>query len=61
MSESGFWNLIAIFNWKKTGDDDAVMIPAVRALSRMKVEDIIAFHEILAEKLYALDTPPICL
>ena len=60
MSEDVFWRLIASFNWKKTGDDDAVLLPAVNALSRMSVEDIFAFDEILAEKLYALDTRAIC-
>ncbi len=60
MSEDVFWRIIALFNWKKTGDDDAVLLPAVAALSRLSVEDIFAFDEILAEKLYALDTRAIC-
>lgn len=60
MSEEVFWSLIALFNWKKSGDDDAVLRPAVTALSRMSVEDIFAFDDILAAKLYALDTREIC-
>lgn len=60
MSERVFWKLIAMFDWKKTGDDDAVLSPAVNALSRMTVADIYAFDEILAAKLYALDTREIC-
>ncbi len=49
MSEEVFWRIIALFNWKKTGDDDAVLLPAVTALARMSVEDIFAFDEVLAE------------
>lgn len=60
MSEAVFWELVSLFNWKKTGDDDAVLRPAVTALSRMSVEDITAFDDLLAEKLYALDTREIC-
>jgi predicted DNA-binding WGR domain protein len=60
MSEEVFWALIGLFNWKKTGDDDAVLRPAVTALARMSVEDIFAFDDILAAKLYALDTREIC-
>ena len=56
MSEDVFWAIIALFNWKKTGDDDAVMAPAVAALAAMTEADIGAFHDIMAEKLYALDT-----
>ncbi|WP_338868832.1 DUF4240 domain-containing protein [Myxococcus stipitatus] len=60
MSEELFWDLIARFNWKKTGDDEAVLKPVVTALSKMTVEDIFAFDDILAAKLHALDTREIC-
>lgn len=60
MSEDVFWELIGMFNWKRTGDDEAVLLPAVTALSQMTVEDIFAFDDLLAEKLYALDTREIC-
>lgn len=56
MSEDVFWRIIGLFNWKKTGDDDEVLKPAVTALSVMSVEDIQRFNDILAEKLFALDT-----
>ena len=56
MSEELFWRLIGLFNWKKLGDDEAVMKPAIDALSRMCVEDIERFEDIMSEKLYALDT-----
>ncbi|MBF7074281.1 DUF4240 domain-containing protein [Glaciecola sp. MH2013] len=56
MTEDLFWRIIALFNWKKTGDDEAVMWPAVRALSSMSVDDIARFADIMTEKLFALDT-----
>jgi predicted DNA-binding WGR domain protein len=55
MDEDLFWELIAAFNWKRTGDDDAVMRPAEKRLTAMSVEDIFAFDELLAQKLYLLD------
>jgi len=56
MSEDVFWEIIALLDWKKTGDNDAVLAPAVRALAAMSEADIRAFSDLLAEKLYALDT-----
>jgi hypothetical protein len=55
MDEEVFWEIIASFNWKKTGDDDAVLKPALKKLVSMSVDDIKQFAEILAEKLYDLD------
>jgi predicted DNA-binding WGR domain protein len=55
MDEDVFWEIIASFNWKKEGDDDAVLRPALKKLVSMEVEDIKQFAEILAEKLYNLD------
>lgn len=56
MEEAVFWRIIGLFNWKRTGDDDAVIAPAVRALAQMGEADIAAFEDLLAEKLFALDT-----
>jgi len=56
MSEEVFWRIIGLLSWKKLGDDDAVIKPAVTALSQMTVDDIQRFEAILAEKLFALDT-----
>jgi predicted DNA-binding WGR domain protein len=56
MTEDVFWALIRVLDWKRTGDDAAVLRPAVTALSLMCVEDIYAFDDLLAAKLYALDT-----
>jgi len=56
MSEEVFWRIISLFNWKKLGDDDAVVRPAVKALAAMTVEDIYRFHDFMAAKLHELDT-----
>ena len=56
MDEELFWEILDSFNWKKSGDDEAVMLPAVKRLAALPVEDIFAFDDILAEKLYQLDS-----
>jgi hypothetical protein len=56
MDENEFWRIIALFNWKRTGDDDAVLKPAIKELAKKSLEDIAAFEEIMSKKLYALDT-----
>jgi predicted DNA-binding WGR domain protein len=55
MDEDLFWEIIASFNWKKQGDDDAVMLPALKRLAALPITDIFTFENILAEKLYQLD------
>ena len=55
MDEDLFWEIIASFNWRKQADDDAIMLPAEKWLASLPVEDIFAFDNILAEKLYQLD------
>ena len=56
MDENEFWRIIGLFNWKRTGDDDAVLKPAAKELAKKSLEDIAAFEEIMSKKLYALDT-----
>ena len=56
MDDLRFWDIIALFDWNKTDDDDAVIEPAVEALSQMSLEDISRFADILSEKLWQLDT-----
>jgi hypothetical protein len=56
MSDDVFWRIIGLFHWRKSGDDEAVIEPAVAALAQMSVSDIERFEDILAEKLYSLDT-----
>lgn len=55
VDEELFWEILGSFNWKKSGDDEAVMLPAVKRLAALLVEDILVFDDILAEKLYQLD------
>ncbi|MEO0338324.1 MAG: DUF4240 domain-containing protein [Bacteroidota bacterium] len=55
MTELQFWNIINQLDWKKD-TDDAVVAPAIRLLSTSSVGDIFSFYDILANKLYQLDT-----
>ncbi len=55
MEEEKHWQIIALLNWKKLGDDDAVLEPAISALAAKPVDEIIAFEDWLARKLHALD------
>jgi len=56
MTEAVFWMIISLFDWSHEGDDEAVIEPAIVALSQKSEEEILQFEEILAEKLFALDT-----
>jgi hypothetical protein len=56
MDEDLFWQIIESFDWAYEGYDVNVMEPAVNLLSQMTEDDLRQFDEILAEKLYALDT-----
>jgi hypothetical protein len=60
MTEKAFWRIIARFDWKKSGDDKAVLGPACSALAKLPVEAIVAFDDMLSEKLHALDTRAHC-
>jgi len=55
MDEQTFWELIRQLDWSHTGKDEHVVEPVVAALAAMPVEEIHAFQETLAQKLYALD------
>lgn len=54
MDEPSFWHIIAQFDWRQR-DRMEVIRPAVEMLSSYTLEAIYAFHNLLAEKLYALD------
>ena len=56
MKETQFWYIIESFDWTKEGDNNAVMEPAIDILSRLTQAERKEFDEILAEKLYLLDT-----
>jgi len=60
MTDSEFWEVIALFDWGKSGDDDAVLEPARIALAGMSVDKIYAFDDRLSEKLHSLDTRAHC-
>jgi hypothetical protein len=60
MNESTFWDIIGLFDWDRTGDDDAVLEPALRALAALDQDAIFTFDNILSEKLHALDTREHC-
>src|SRR5437762_1267274 len=56
MTEQQFWELMSLVDWKKLGNDDAVLRPLVKALVKLPENEIFAFDDLLAEKLHALDT-----
>lgn len=56
MTQNVFWTLMALLDWKKLGNDNAVVRPLVKALAKLTVTEIFAFDDILAEKLHDLDT-----
>ncbi|GFO57583.1 hypothetical protein GMSM_45900 [Geomonas sp. Red276] len=60
MDEKTFWETVSLFDWDETGNDDAVLEPAIESLASMEANDIFKFEDILAEKLHALDTREHC-
>lgn len=56
MNIQQFWDVIALLDWSKSGDDDAVIEPVVAVLAAMPVGNIHQFQDILSEKLWNLDT-----
>jgi len=56
LSESEFWKIIALLDWEKIGNNEAVIASAVDYLSKLSVAFIYQFEDKLAEKLYRLDT-----
>ena len=56
LTEEGFWQLIELLDWENEGGDTAVIEPLVQALSNMLNANIHQYEDILAEKLWLLDT-----
>lgn len=54
MDEVQFWAIIDLLDWR-TLNSEAILAPAVQALSQFSEAEIHRFHDILNEKLYALD------
>ena len=55
MNDSTFWRLLDELDWDQQGNDDRVVAPVLRALTRLPRKEIVSFQQILARKLYALD------
>jgi len=55
MDDNQFWDIISLFNWNEV-DDDKIVEPVIKHLSKLKVADIKQFQENLTNKLYCLDT-----
>lgn len=56
LTDEDFWKLIALLEWSKEEDDEAVTKPLVQALAALPVGFIYQFEDKLSEKLYQLDT-----
>ena len=56
MTESIFWFIMDMLDWNKQGDDEKVMAPAVRYLSKQSDEEIFDFSDIMAKLLYDIDS-----
>jgi Protein of unknown function (DUF4240) len=46
MTEQQFWELMGLLDWKKLGNDDAVVRPLVRALAKLAEEEIFTFSTV---------------
>ncbi len=55
-SESHFWDTIKLLDWSNEEDDDKVVEPAIAYLAQQPLSHIYRFSDILAEKLWHLDT-----
>ena len=51
-----FWDIIEQLDWSKEGDDAAVVEPIIELLQKRPLAHIYRFEDILAEKLWHLDT-----
>jgi len=56
MDEPQFWNIIERLDWSEPEDDQAIMQPAIDYLTQLDLHELESFAEILAAKLYALDS-----
>ncbi len=56
LNKVNFFYLLDKLDWSKQGDDEAVLRPLVNYLAECDDIVIFAFHDKMAEMLYALDT-----
>ena len=54
MNETLFWHAISLFDWNQP-DAESIMGRAIGALSKLSLDDLNQFDQLLAEKLHALD------
>lgn len=50
-----FWNIISMFDWKYTSDDDKVLKRNINYLAKKSNKDIYKFYDILSKRIYDLD------
>ena len=55
MNEKEFWKILDKLDWNNEGDDDLVLKPVIKYLSKLKDEEIFAFHEIMSKLLFNID------
>lgn len=55
LDEKEFWNIMSMFEWEYTGDDEKVLKKAINYLNKKSNDDIYRFYEILSKLLYDLD------
>ena len=51
-----FWEITELCDWEHEGDDDKVLEPVIKYLSKQSDEEIFAFEDTMAALLFALDT-----
>ena len=56
LTDEGFWAIIEKLDWSKQGQNGAVLAPTVEELAKMPMACIHQFEDILAKKLWQLDT-----
>ena len=55
MNEKEFWKILDKLDWNNEGDDDLVLKQVIKYLSKLKDEEIFAFHEIMSKLLFNID------
>jgi hypothetical protein len=56
LDEASFWNIISLFDWSNPENDDVVISKAIVVLAEKPLRHIYEFQDLLAQKLFALDT-----
>ena len=55
VNEDDFWEIIDLLDWSKTGDNNAVLKPAIEKLASYPIHFTYQFQDFLSEKLFQLD------